>query len=235
MSEHGFATLIEQLSEPAPSQPESVPIAAEQGNIRRSTSRDPRRGAIAAVQELSREFDPREPKPDATTLSAPNVNARAIADGQPGLADTQSDLQRTMGSVSLRRWERNALKRYYTLVPTPRGATRLLNTYRLVRAGITAAEWDDFRGDENESGDFRLAMLLLALAAGYPAVAREWFGILRSKDPATPLASKPLDGRNLAAWVEFKNLCDKVLAGSNANRTNGFIGKWLERVEMFTF
>jgi hypothetical protein len=109
-----------------------------------------------------------------------NTDGKGVA--KPATAPVQ-----VIGSVPLHRWERDAFKGYHSLIRTPRGATRLLNTYRLVRAGIPAREWDDFRADEGGTGESRLAMLLLAVAAGQPAVAREWFGYCAIGSPATYL------------------------------------------------
>src|SRR5262249_42923300 len=75
-------------------------------------------------------------------------------------------------------WERKALKRYYALISTPRAAIRLLNTYRLVRAGLPDEERARVRYDGNRPGETEDAVLLLAVAAGYPSIVRDWFAAL---------------------------------------------------------
>ena len=71
-----------------------------------------------------------------------------------------------------------------------------------VRASLPTDEWDAFRGDESRSGEFRLAMLLLASAAGYPAVARAWFEQLRRVDLATLFD----DGDSKSpGWEQFRD------------------------------
>ena len=85
----------------------------------------------------------------------------------------------SIGSVPLYSWERTALREFHSVIHSPRGAIRFLNTYRLVRAELSPQEWDSFRGDDGGKQEFRIAMLFLAVAAGQPAVAREWFKRLR--------------------------------------------------------
>ena len=48
--------------------------------------------------------------------------------------------------MPLQDWERAAIKDYHPLVRTPRGATRFLNTYRLLRAGLAETDWSEFLG-----------------------------------------------------------------------------------------
>jgi hypothetical protein len=140
-----------------------------------------------------------------------------------------------IGSVPLQPWERTALKDYHALIRTPRGATRLLNTYRLLRAGILADEWDSFRGDGTIHGEFRIAMLLLAAAAGYPAVAREWFTRLRNANPtALSLFDEQLE-TDRSEWTQFKKVYDGTFVHTTPQPTKDLFVKWLDRVERFAF
>jgi len=140
-----------------------------------------------------------------------------------------------VGSVPLRDWERNALKDYYRLIPTPRGATRFLNTYRLVRAGVLSTEWDRFRGDEGGLGEFRLPMLLLAVAAGQPSVAREWFRLLQQKAGGPLPQLESLSEREAPAWSEFRRLYGDLNAQVNVPLTPDRVMDWVRCVERFTF
>ena len=145
-----------------------------------------------------------------------------------------SAIEEIIGSVPLETWERAALKDYHPLIRTPRAATRLLNTYRLVRAGVPAEEWETFRGDEETSGEFRIAMLLLAAAAGLPAKAREWFTRLRNADPTALFLSEIDDDRD-RAWQKFKTVFDATFVSSPQTLTNELFSKWIDRVERFAF
>jgi hypothetical protein len=139
-----------------------------------------------------------------------------------------------IGSVPLFSWEREALKDFFPLIRTPRAATRLLNTYRLVRAGIPAEEWAPFCGDQKMNGQFRLVMMLLAAAAGYPAVVRRWFAKLRTVDSSAILRDDQSDP-NDEGWAQFKMVFDTVFEQTMPQLTKNLLAKWLDRVERFVF
>jgi hypothetical protein len=70
------------------------------------------------------------------------------------------------------------------LVRSPRALKRFLNIYRLIR---TRSYWDGFAEDRGPASDFRVAMLLLAVATGDPAAACELFGAMLAPTVAQPL------------------------------------------------
>jgi len=116
--------------------------------------------------------------------------------------------------------------------PPPRGATRLLNTYRLLRAGIPATDWNDFRGNGNVDGEFRLAMLLLASAAGYPAEAREWFKRLRDLGPEKLLADTT---ESDTGWCQFRKMFQSPFSAGDVSATKRRLAHWLDQVERYMF
>jgi KAP-like P-loop domain-containing protein len=225
MDEHGFATFVEKLTEPASSPPTWV-MTADNDKAAPPAVETPSNPADQAIGELQQ-----HPVGATDQNAAPG---RRIGDDTTSAKDRVPDhaSPQLVGSVPLNRWERDALKDYYLLIHTPRGATRLLNTYRLVRAGVPAEEWDSFRGDERGLGEFRIAMLLLAAAAGQPAVAREWFGLLRTAHGTLP---EHADGTNSGDWVVFRKLYCENANQKGFSLTNEFLAKWIDRVERFTF
>ncbi len=169
--------------------------------------------------------------PGAGTLVP--VPASAPAATHPVAPPTTPQTPKTIGSVPLHEWERIAIKDYYPLVRTPRGATRFLNTYRLLRAGLAESDWTEFRGDGELHGEFRIAMLLLASAAGHPAVAREWFHLLREKAPQEVQPSEvDMDPQG---WEQLKTMYASTVGHVKATASRATVGKWIERVEQFTF
>jgi hypothetical protein len=131
-------------------------------------------------------------------------------------------------------WERQALQQYSGLIQTARGAKRFLNTYRLGRAGLTSNEWDSFRELSGGPQEFRMAMLFLAVAAGQPSVARDWFLRLRNLDP-DELPSGPQPGDNPRAWTAFYTQYHPIRTDTAGQFTPAQQEKWLARVERFTF
>jgi len=142
---------------------------------------------------------------------------------------------KAVGSVPLQGWELQALKEYYHLIRTPRAATRLFNTYRLVRAAVPEKEWEQFKGNGKDKGEFRIAMLLLACAAGFPAIVRDWFDTLRSS------ANYPIEDNRFpleaAATEKFQSLYRNAFDLPQTSSTDlpALRAKWLDQVERYTF
>jgi hypothetical protein len=63
-------------------------------------------------------------------------------------------------------------------ISSPRSAKRLLNTYRIIRAGLDTESLVAFAGEEGRLGEYQAVLLLLALLIGYPGVAPGLFGRL---------------------------------------------------------
>lgn len=226
MDERGYAMLMENLTKPLP-QP-AILIGGPDHEPKSSTL-----GSAAEGTEISdapTPFAEELPMPGAASAS---IGAAASAGATLSL-EVGATSTRTIGSVPLQQWERTAIKAYYPLVRTPRGAIRLLNTYRLVRAGIPAEDWATFRGDGATYGEFRIAMLLLASAAGYPAVAREWFKVLRTAEPNDVLRSGEVDSDSLA-WLQFKEVYSATFEQITPGPTKASLVKWIDRVEQFAF
>jgi hypothetical protein len=51
---------------------------------------------------------------------------------------------------------------------SPRAVKRFLNCYRLIKVGLTPAEFDQFVGDNGESNGYKAAMILLGVITGTP-------------------------------------------------------------------
>ncbi len=147
--------------------------------------------------------------------------------------DKNAKTSHFVGSIRLKIAETSAMKEYSALVRTPRAATRLLNTYRLIRAGVEEQDWPRFRGSSNFDGECRLAMLLLAGAAGSPSRARDWFKLLRKCDPSAFVVDERLVANTDGA--EFFSLCKSTLTAMPRTPSSSELNVWLDRVEQFTF
>lgn len=222
MEEEGFGELIHQLTEPPKLLSSSETEQRADVRLPSPSGKIAGEGMAAVPKQVAGDNAkaPEAETPDNPPPAAPSASIQA----PPMLAEM-------IGSVPLQDWERKALRDYYPLIQTPRGATRLLNTYRLVRAGIPKEEWHVF----SSRGEFRVAMLLLAAAAGYPAVAREWFAELRKGEPRTLLSGKTAWGTDPAAWNQFKRVHKATFTKLVMPLTKTIVVKWLDRVERFTF
>ena len=230
MDATGFEDLIENLTEPSIFTPVvtkpglTVAMSINQGTAQLTTPNS----AVTATTETQALA--------GIPPNAPLVTLATTGQYLPGVADMESSqLTDVIGSVPLERWERDALKKFHPLIKTPRGTTRFLNTYRLVRAGVPRDEWALFCGNEKDSGEYLIAMLLLAASAGCPAFARDWFKILRSSDKKLAPKLNATAGSQTKEWDIFKELYDENRAGLNSTLTPDRLKIWLSRVERFTF
>jgi hypothetical protein len=131
--------------------------------------------------------------------------------------------------------EVQALKDYHALIGTPRAATRLLNTYRLVRAGVSPSEWTAYCGNQTFNGECRLLMHMLAVAAGHPGLAHRWFDLLRKAEPSAILAAGDDAREDDPTQRPFIESFQNTLAVMQISPSPALVGKWLDRVEQFTF
>jgi hypothetical protein len=227
MNEFGFGQLIQKLTEMQPAESNAEKIGV---NVHETITP----GVKDAAGLMT------EPPPDELAKGEPKdlvISVKSIPAPDRGDADEGAPVEvKVIGSVPLERWEREALKDYHSLIQTPRGATRLLNTYRLVRAGVPEKDWEVFYGDGAKKGEFRLAMLLLAAAAGYPAVARTWFAHLRRigmLQAAVEGSHKPASD---VGWDEFKKVHANTMGAATAHDfSEEILIGWLDRVEQFAF
>jgi len=212
MEERGFKSLIDRLTEPVTTKNPVQSLIGQTGANKSPATNVIERQDVTPPSEIKKaelELGLEQRELDSIMLTAETTTP-------------------VVGSVPLQRWEREALQVYHPLIQTPRGATRLLNTYRLVRASVPQSEWATFAGDHRFDGEFRVAMLLLAAAAGYPAVARSWFARLLATPPAELFEKQAND----PGWSQFKKVYDATFTTPLSHEV--FI-KWIDRIERFAF
>jgi hypothetical protein len=110
--------------------------------------------------------------PDQHTLRPPG------SDG--GQAPTRAPLTIQAGSsaagadgrvIDLSAEELTYAQRLGPLIRSPRAAKRMMNTYRLVRATQHVGRRSRFLGTDGKPGEYQVALTLLAVASGFPALA----------------------------------------------------------------
>jgi|GEM_PF-5834554 len=195
---------------PTPSVPPAASLQTAGPTVPDGTSTP---GPVPAVVPGATEKPPLPPEPQ---------NPAPSGEGDLG---TAPEAQVNKG---LQPWERKALKEYHDLIATPRATMRFLNTYRLVRAELSEEEWQGFAANVPEAkaeedklvaaAPARTVMLLLAVAAGFPSIAREWFDLLRKHEHASwddRIKNCPKDGadwgRFQRAFGEFRKLGNGLL------------------------
>jgi len=167
--------------------------------------------------------------------NTPTSEHASESTGQPSVS---SDLVKSAvgpdvdtGSAPIEQWEVEALKDYHQLVRTPRSAKRLLNIYRIVRSGIPQEEWLTFSGTDGVPGEYRMAMILVVLAAGNPSAARPWFRYIAT----THEQLGPGTSFTPAEWIALKSIYRDTSNHDLEDFDRSRLLTWILRVEPFTF
>jgi hypothetical protein len=139
-------------------------------------------------------------------------------------------------------WEQSAVKLCHPLFRTPRAVKRLANTYCLIRAGVEAKDWTSFVGSSViQNAGYRTPLLMLAVAAAYPGLAKRWLdglvangGWYHKNDSKQPIEPTPKqlesgDWENLAASLKLMD------ADNFAPFSIQQVEYWLPRVKRYSF
>lgn len=98
------------------------------------------------------------------------------------------DVTMNPASLSLEDREVELMERLAPLIGrSPRAVKRFVNTYRLIRATVPAVELPKFTGTGDDTGEYPAVLLLLALIAGAPSCAPDFFQELQAASPSQSL------------------------------------------------
>jgi len=188
----------------------------------------------------------------------PGSTPAAIVNDPPRLPVTH-DTKFSAEHMRIEDWERKVMKKLFPLIPSPRAAKRFVNIYRLLRASAPAENRAAFIGDE-EYGQHRAVLALLAILIGYPSEATdilqvllelkqqpgkeprnlEWWRFFRRFDPDNPDnkgtgpdADSP-QAENVERWRELKSKLKKTGLLGEDQLCNDFI-EWAEEVARYSF
>jgi hypothetical protein len=106
-------------------------------------------------------------------------------------ANPEEPIDRNPEHLRISKGERDFMKKLHKLIPSPRAGKRFINIYRLLRASVADKDLVAFVGDE-KNGEYRAALVLLAILTGYPEEATEILKALIEQQPST-------------SWREFLN------------------------------
>lgn len=135
-------------------------------------------------------------------------------------------------SLTLEDYEQTYLQGLYRFVETPRLVKRLINIYRLIRVSAVDKDFDAFLGSET-SGQYRAALVLLAINTGYPVVSTRllrlidgceekisWSAFLKAIDPDIPIEERPEWARELTWTPAKEKALKKILSHLKELETN---------------
>jgi hypothetical protein len=160
----------------------------------------------------------------------------ASIDGQVAVEGEDLDADATAARLILGANEIGLITSLAPLVSrSPRAIKRFVNTYRLIRAAVPAAELDTFLGRAAVPGRNRMTLLLLALSIGLPSLAEK----METKIATTAAASPAGDALRLPPGSPGDDrlvLGMELLATTPANSwTAADLRRELARVQQYSF
>lgn len=182
-----------QTAEQVPETAEVMPHAPKQ------MSEAPEPGTAPATKQPVQSNEPEAPVAGA--------DAQDPDRDQPTTDRSQADLEVAAIDpaplqLELTRAERALMSRLDELIPSPRIAKRLVNTYRLIKAMLSPDRLAHFEGGERTPGEFQAVMLLLAMQSGFPTEAYEVF-----RELAREVRRRPLEPRWQTWWGLVEAMC----------------------------
>src|SRR5262249_20131605 len=142
-------------------------------------------------------------------------------------------------ALKIRSWEAEFADGLFEFVPSPRAAKRFSNIYRLLKAPLKAEELRQFEGTDTQPGDFRAAMVLLAVLTGFPDSASAVFASI-VENRHTGLAPRDLFAEPAKCGVlpgdreRFQKSFARLLSSGLPDQLKPF-AEWLPQVARFSF
>jgi hypothetical protein len=133
-------------------------------------------------------------------------------------------------------WEESFAASLYPLIPSPRAAKRLVNVYRVLKAGVNAAQLQAFEGTETEPGQFQIPLLLLAIQICDASAATAWFADLMAEQGQ--LNSSEQAFRKSATAPPRQRLLERIqhiVTDEGFPKNAGLLKYWIPLVGRFTF
>jgi hypothetical protein len=114
----------------------------------------------------------------------------------------------TPGQLEITDDEKAVIHHLSPLFRTPRAVKRFVNTYRLLRVSLSDSELETFVGEPGNPGEYRVALVLLAVVAGRPNMAALFLRRLQRLKDSTYAAD---------TWLNF--LRDRLLSSNQLTTT----------------
>lgn len=275
VDKEGFEEMVGTLLSPAPAA--EGQRARGDGITEHGGEESVETPALATEGEDGGPATPDEPEPAAEAGGQEDGRQQGEAAAREGVAgeratdgdEEEHRVDRTDGiptldrplnaeQLSFRSWEERDVKGLWTMFRTPRTVKRFVNTYRLLRAGLSSPKAvARFEGSETEPGSYQIAILLLAVVTSYPHLAGpfllaldEWLD--REEAEGTRGKDETEQSPTIYGWAEvvaalrgarkgddWEHLLDSVEGIVRKGKWQRFTGetlrKWALRVSRYSF
>jgi KAP family P-loop domain len=223
MSPTGFATLIKGLlpvtaAAPGPASEQSIEGEAMTTSQSNSAQAKPQSSPATPMNYL--------PTPQGLNSNPVGIPTKAVR-------------QLNQESLTIRTWEVDYATLMSSFITTPRGAKRFANIYRLIKAPLSPEDLVAFEGTAASQGEFRAAMLLLAILTGFPQLSARLFRALDGQQ--TPPITPQQIFANVREYLPESSLttqlqdCLNRLGPTDVSLTRQTYLKWIPKVARFSF
>ena len=206
MESKGFEDLIDALAAPQLTPAPEIIVTKPENEV-------PPEAPTAEIEKPNTVVDQPENQ-DASQINPPD----SPADPQPSVPKTLEVAQTVEikpEHLRIESWERQVMKKLFPLIPSPRAAKRFVNIYRLLRVLTPKENRAAFIGDE-EYGQHRAVLTLLAILIGYPKEATETLrGLLELKEELRRERLQNHRERREVEWWEFLQKFDPDASDHN--------------------
>jgi ABC-type dipeptide/oligopeptide/nickel transport system ATPase component len=137
--------------------------------------------------------------------------------------------------LEIRQQERDFAARLHALVPTPRAVKRMVNSYRILKAGVAIDELAAFEGSVTAPGSFQIPLLLLAIMIHDAHAAARWFPWLVKNSTADSSVKDVLLATGKAVAGDITSHIENLIADSNFPTQAALLKEWIPRVARFSF
>jgi hypothetical protein len=234
MSRQGYGRLVSQLM--GDPKPEPVPPGPVTSAVPENAPRQEQAGSFAAGEEnvaVASETPSSAESQAGNEEPAPHDNGGDAKDDLPFHAVVER-------ALVIQPWEVDFAQRLYGLVPSPRSAKRLINVYRVLKAGVDSTRLNQFEGSHDAPGEFQVPLLLLAVMICDTGEANLWFAQL-VKAPgqagARTLAAMLLQGQDYPASprARFIEAVTPIVDAAGFPKDPSLLAYWVPRVARFSF
>lgn len=133
-------------------------------------------------------------------------------------------------------WEESFAASLYPLIPSPRAAKRLVNVYRVLKAGVGGTQLQAFEGTETAPGQFQIPLLLLAIQICDASAATDWFANLMAEQEQHNSPEQAF--RRTATTPPRQRLMERIqqiVTEASFPKDAGLLTYWIPLVGRFTF
>lgn len=230
MEKVGFTALVGELLKPVT--PLRPVVAVSAGSVPAMQAPQVEAGSTPSPAQKVTPVGTSVDVAGATPVAAATATTPSVAPSGPIIVAPER--------LQLEDWEKAAINRCHPLFRTPRAVKRLVNTYCLIRVGVEEKAWRDFVGSKTSpKAEYRVPLLMMAVAAAYPGLASQWLQSVVAERSWTPAVQAEGEHKGSHGFErEWDQLTEKIReidASNFARFDDALVRRWSLKVRRYFF